>query len=82
MPKPKDICIPYREIIFRDIHVSGSLTSSRKQMQDMVEFIAEHNIQVKTNAYFGLQEIPTLVDDAHNGKMKGKGVVIIDANQL
>jgi propanol-preferring alcohol dehydrogenase len=51
-------------------------------MQDMVEFIAEHNIQVKTNAYFGLQEIPTLVDDAHNGKMKGKGVVIIDANQL
>ncbi|RFU27775.1 hypothetical protein B7463_g8554, partial [Scytalidium lignicola] len=80
--QPNEICIPYREIIFRDIHVSGSLTSSRKQMQDMVEFVAKHRILVKTNVYHGLNNIPMLVADFHGGKMKGKGVVVVDATQL
>lgn len=82
LPQPKDICIPYREIIFRNIHVSGSLTGSREQMKDMLKFVAEHHIPVKTNNYYGLKEIPKLLEDSHRGKLQGKGVVVVDSTQI
>jgi alcohol dehydrogenase, propanol-preferring len=76
------VTIPFRELIFRDIKVSGSLTASVPQTEEMLEFAAKHNIRVKTNPYHGLKEIPKMWDDAHSGKMQGKGVVIIDESQV
>ena len=48
----------------------------------MLDAVAEHNITVKTHAFFGLKEIPKLVEVAHSGKMAGKGVVIIDEEEM
>ena len=48
----------------------------------MLEMVAEHNITVKTNPFFGLHEIPKLVELAHSGKMAGKGVVIVDQDEI
>ncbi|KAL9014208.1 MAG: hypothetical protein Q9173_001139 [Seirophora scorigena] len=39
-------------------------------------------ITVKTNPFFGLQEIPNLVELAHRGKMAGKGVLIVDEDEI
>ena len=48
----------------------------------MLDFVAEHNITVKTNPFYGLEEIPHLIELAHSGKMAGKGVVIVDEDEI
>ena len=48
----------------------------------MLEMVAEHNISVRINPFFGLQEISKLVELAHSGKMAGKGVVIVDEFEI
>lgn len=80
--QPPEVSIPFAELIFRDIRVHGSLISSRNEAQRMLDFVAEHNITVKTNPFFGLEEIPHLIDMAHSGKMAGKGVVIVDEDEI
>lgn len=79
--QPENVVIPYRELIFRDIRVRGSLISSPNEARDMLNVVAEHGISVNTNAFQGLAEIEQLVELAHSGKMKGKGVIIMDREQ-
>lgn len=80
--KPKDITIPFQEFVFRDIRVRGSLMCSPKQARKMLETVAEHRITVNTNAFNGLDEIEKLLELAESGKMKGKGIIIMDAEQI
>jgi alcohol dehydrogenase, propanol-preferring len=80
--QPTEVSIPFKEIIFRDIRIVGSLVSSRDQMAKMLETVVEHKITVKTNPVHGIKEIPKLVELAHSGKMSGKGVVIIDEEAI
>jgi len=48
----------------------------------MLDVVAEHKIKVKTNPFHGLEEIPKLIELAHGGHMKGKGIVIVDEEQI
>ncbi len=48
----------------------------------MLDVVAEHNISVKTNPFHGLKKIPELVEFAHGGKMQGKGIIIVDEEQV
>ncbi|KAI4129230.1 MAG: hypothetical protein LQ338_002342 [Usnochroma carphineum] len=80
--QPPDVSVPFAELIFRDIRVHGSLLAPRREAQRMLDFVAEHNITVKTNAFLGLEEIPQLLELAHSGKMAGKGVVIVDGDEI
>lgn len=80
--QPDLVSIPFLELIFRDIRIKGSLISSRAEAQRMLDVVAEHNITVKTNPFFGLREIPKLVELAHSGKMAGKGVVIVEDKEI
>ncbi|KAI9818163.1 MAG: hypothetical protein M1827_000788 [Pycnora praestabilis] len=80
--QPLNVSIPFREFIFRDIKVHGSLIASRKEAQRMLKLVGEHSITVETNPFYGLKEVPHLVELAHSGKIKGKGVVIIDENAV
>jgi propanol-preferring alcohol dehydrogenase len=80
--QPDLVSLPYPELIFRDVRVKGSLISSRSEAQRMLDLVAEHNITVKTNPFFGLKEIPRLVELAHSGKMAGKGVVFVEEKEI
>lgn len=71
-----------REFIFRDIRVEGSLICSRGQAQQMLKMVVDNNITVKKNIFHGLNQIPQMVELAHAGKMKGKGVVIVDEEAI
>ena len=44
--------------------------------------VADHNISVKTNPFFGLHEIPNLIELAESGKMAGKGVIVVDEEEM
>jgi propanol-preferring alcohol dehydrogenase len=48
----------------------------------MLQVVAEHTISVNTNAFNGLGEMEKLIELAESGKMKGKGIVIIDQAQV
>ena len=74
--------VPYPELIFRDVRIKGSLICSRREAELMLETVAAHKITVKTNPFFGLREIPKLIELAHGGKMQGKAVVIIDEEEM
>ena len=80
--QPELVSIPFLELIFRDIRVQGSLIPSRAEAQRMLDVVAEHNITVNTNPFFGLHGIPKLVELAHSGKMAGKGVVIVEKVEI
>ena len=55
---------------------------SRPEAERMLKTVAEHKISVKTNPFFGLREIPKMIELAHGGKMQGKAVVIIDEDEM
>lgn len=64
------------------MRIKGSLICSRLEADRMLETVAEHKISVKTNPFFGLREIPKLIELAHSGKMQGKAVVIVDEEEM
>lgn len=82
MLQPTNVSVPFHELVFRDVRIKGSLICTRNEAQRMLEMVAEHNIAVKTNPFFGLEEIPKLLELAHSGKMSGKGVIIVDGEEI
>jgi propanol-preferring alcohol dehydrogenase len=80
--QPGSVIIPFRELVFRDIRVRGSLISTLDEAGDMLGLVVQHDITVNTNAFDGLGEIGKLVELAHSGKMKGKGIIIMDHEQV
>lgn len=62
--------------------MEGSLICSPEESKRMLDVVAKHKISVKTNAFHGLDEVSKVVDLAHSGKMQGKGIVIVDEEQI
>jgi len=80
--QPTNVSVPFAELVFRDIRIHGSLTSSRGECKKMLEVVSKHNIKVKTNAFKGIKEVPKAVELAHSGKMQGKPVILIDEEAI
>ncbi|KAG6355285.1 hypothetical protein INS49_003246 [Diaporthe citri] len=80
--QPKDVVIPFSQFVFRDVTVKGSVVSSPGESNAMVRFIAETGIKVKTNIFYGLDQIEKLIDMVHGGKIQGKAVIVIDKEQI
>lgn len=76
--QPDNVSIPFQELIFRDIHVIGTLIAGQEYSQEMLNEVAKHNIQVETNLFYGLDKVPKMVELSHSGKMKGKAVCVVD----
>jgi D-arabinose 1-dehydrogenase-like Zn-dependent alcohol dehydrogenase len=73
------IPIEFRDLIFRNITVKGSLHSNVETARRMVKFVAQHGIKTKIKTY-SLEEVPTkLMEDFHRPDMKGKLVVNISS---
>lgn len=82
LAQPTNVSVPFHELVFRDIRLKGSLISTRGEAKRMLNMVAEHNISVKTNPFFGLKEVPKLQELAHSGKMVGKGVIVVDEEEM
>jgi propanol-preferring alcohol dehydrogenase len=44
----------------------------------MLDVVVKHNIKVTSSIFYGIQEIPKIVELLREGKYQGKGVVVID----
>jgi alcohol dehydrogenase, propanol-preferring len=74
--------VPFREVVFRDVRIHGSLVCSPEQAKRMLEVVAKHKISVSKNVFNGLAEIPKLIELAHSGKLAGKGMIVVDPQQI
>ena len=80
--QPDEICIPFMEVIFRDIRIKGSLVCNPDDSKDMLDCIAKNGITVTTNPFYGLEKIEDLQEMVHSGKIKGKAVIVVDEEQI
>lgn len=80
--QPENVVIPFQEFVMRDIRVKGSVISSPGESRNMVKFIAENGIKVKTNVFDGLDKIEPLLDMVHSGKIQGKAAIVVDQEQM
>ena len=80
--QPDQVSVPFHELIFRDIHIRGSLMSSPEQAQEMLNMCGDAGISVETNIFHGLDAVPKMVELAHSGKMKGKAVTIVNEDVM
>lgn len=76
------ITIPFHDVIFRDVRLKGSLIASPGESAEMLKFIAEHGIKVRTNPFSGLDKIEDLLHLVHSGELQGKAVVVVDQEQM
>lgn len=80
--QPKVVSIPIQEFIFRDIRVKGTLIACRQVSQDMLNLVAKHGIEVNSTLFYGLEQVPKMVELAHSGLLRGKAVCVVDSEQI
>ncbi|KAL2436961.1 Alcohol dehydrogenase 1 [Exophiala dermatitidis] len=76
--QPERVCVAFQHLIFRDIRIKGTLIAGQDYSQQMLDDVARYGIKVETNLFYGLEEVPKMVELAHSGKMKGKAVCVVD----
>ena len=55
--------------------------ASQEHSQQMLDHVAKHSIRVETNLFFGLDQVPKMLELAHSGTMKGKAVCVVDQEE-
>lgn len=80
--QPEKVCIPFQELILRDIKIRGSLLCSAQESIEMLECVSQHGISVKTQVFDGLDRFEEMVDLVHSNKIKGKALIIVDRQQI
>ncbi|EXJ93967.1 hypothetical protein A1O1_02360 [Capronia coronata CBS 617.96] len=76
--QPDRVCVAFQELVFRDIRIKGTLIAGQEYSQQMLDDVARYDIKVKTNVFYGLEEVTKMVELAHSGKMQGKAVCVVD----
>ncbi|TDZ27724.1 alcohol dehydrogenase [Colletotrichum spinosum] len=80
--QPPRVNFPFQEMIFRDIRLMGSNLSSRAELADLVDFVAEKGLDVETIVFRGLESLTDVYKLAESGTTAGKIVVIVDEEQV
>ena len=71
----ESIPIEFRDLIFRNITIKGSLLATAESARRMVNFVAQHGIRTEIKTY-SLEEVSNkMMEDFHQPTMKGKLVV-------
>ncbi|KAI0182083.1 GroES-like protein [Hypoxylon sp. FL1284] len=85
--QPPEVKVPFRELVFRDVRLRGSLLCAPEESEEMVGFMAEREregkgVRVETVAFQGLESIEELLRLVRSGELRGKAVVVVDPGQL
>ncbi|KAK5057477.1 hypothetical protein LTR84_011477 [Exophiala bonariae] len=78
--QPTEVCVPFQDIVLRDVTIKGTMLGGRGVAQEMLEVVARHNIKAETQVFHGLEEVPNMVELSRAGKLKGKAICIVDSN--
>ncbi|KIY02272.1 uncharacterized protein Z520_02410 [Fonsecaea multimorphosa CBS 102226] len=75
---PEDLSISAFDLIFRDIRIKGSLLAGREGTLEMLSQYEKRRLKVEINLFYGLDQVPVMLEALHSGKMMGKAVCIVD----
>lgn len=78
--QPTEVCVPFQDIVLRDVTIKGTMAGGRGLAQEMLQVVADHNIQAETQVFHGLEEVPKMVELSRAGNLKGKAICIVDAS--
>lgn len=73
--QPPEIKFDFNDFIFRDLTVVGHLHGNEKDLQETVDLVAEHGIEVEVTK-FGYDEHQAMVDSLGDEGRKGKSVLV------
>ena len=76
--QPPEFVIPFKQLIFRDLRIRGSLLATGVDFDELVKFVAAHDITVEASVFHGLQSLPKVIETSIAGKTAGKLVVVVD----
>lgn len=76
--QPPMVSVPFRELVFRDITIKGSLVAGQEIAQEMLHEVSRAGINVETQKFSGLDKVPDMVHLAHSGELKGKAVCVVN----
>lgn len=80
--QPDQVSVPFHELIFRDIKIHGSLISSAAQSEEMVKCVSDNGISFKSQVFHRWESFESLLDQVHEGKVKGKALIVVDPAQI
>jgi alcohol dehydrogenase, propanol-preferring len=80
--QPPMVSVPFRELVFRDITIKGTLVAGQEIAQEMLNEVSRAGVNVETQKFKGLDKVPDMFELAHSGKLKGKAVCIVNQEML
>ncbi|KEF55608.1 uncharacterized protein A1O9_08358 [Exophiala aquamarina CBS 119918] len=80
--QPEKVSVTFQQLIFRDIRIKGTLIAGSEYSQQMLDDVAKHDIKCESTIFYGLEQVPQMVELAQSGKLKGKAVCVVDSVEL
>lgn len=75
---PEMTSISIFDLVFRDLTVKGTMLAGRDCSLEMLAEYAKHGIKVQTNVFFGLEQVPAMVEASESGNLGGKAICVVD----
>ncbi|KAF4876726.1 alcohol dehydrogenase [Colletotrichum siamense] len=71
------ITMTYKDVIFRDLKLVGSLVASREDTEELLGLVAEHGVEVKMKEW-KIEQAEEMRQEYLGGKGEGKNVVVFE----
>ena len=80
--QPQRVDIFFKHLVFRDIHVEGSLLAGRQELADLVQCVVDNKIHVETTVFQGLESLNAILGEVEKNTTAGKMVVVVDKDAV
>lgn len=80
--QPPRVGVFFRNIIFKDIHIQGSLLAGRRELGDLIQCVVDNKIRVETRVFEGLRSLPTILEETEANMTAGKMVIVVDKDAV
>ncbi|KAF4824732.1 alcohol dehydrogenase [Colletotrichum siamense] len=71
------ITMTYKDVIFRDLQLVGSLVASKEDTEELLGLVAEHGVEVKMKEW-RIEQAEEMRQEYLGGKGEGKNVVVFE----
>ncbi|KAK5552681.1 hypothetical protein LTR46_009420 [Exophiala xenobiotica] len=76
--QPEEITVPFQDVVLRDVAIKGTMYGSRDMSQEMLNVVARNGVKARTEVFYGLEEVPRMIELLESGRLKGKAVCVVD----